>query len=168
MFSNIFIKAFVTFLFGTNFSKVSSLKRKPVFEIFHPLQGGKLELDLYATKIAAGFPSPADDYLDSKLDLNAYLIKNPSASFFVRVNGNSMINAGISDGDILIVDRSLEAVDKRVVIGLINGEFTVKRIQKKGKKLFLVPENEKFNPIEITEEMDFKIWGVVTYAIHKI
>lgn len=142
--------------------------QRPVFEVFGPENKKVLELNLYSGKISAGFPSPADDFLDRKLDLNEYLIRNPSATFLVRVNGNSMVNAGISDGDILIVDRSLEANDGKVVIGVINGEFTVKRILKKGKKLFLTPENEKFKPIEITEEMDFKIWGVVVYTIHKI
>lgn len=142
--------------------------QKPAFEIFSPSQGRALELALYTTKISAGFPSPAEDFLDRKLDLNEYLIRNPSATFLVRVNGISMVNAGIFDGDILIVDRSLEATDGKVVIGVINGEFTVKRIMKKGKKLYLLPENEKYNPIEITEDMDFKTWGVVVYTIHKI
>jgi DNA polymerase V len=148
--------------------KKKVVAQKPVFEFFRLGKGKTLELDLYTTKISAGFPSPADDFLDRKLDLNEYLIRNPSATFLLRVNGNSMVNAGISDGDILIVDRSVEAADGKVVIGIINGEFTVKRILKKGKKLFLKPENEKFNPIEITEDMDFKIWGVVVYTIHKI
>lgn len=148
--------------------KKKSPAQKTIIEIFHPRQGKHLELDLYSTKISAGFPSPADDFLDRKLDLNEYLIRNPSATFLVRVNGNSMVNAGICDGDILIVDRSVEAADGKIVIGVINGEFTVKRILKKGKKMFLKPENEKFTPIEITEDMDFKIWGVVVYTIHKI
>ncbi|MFH0866923.1 MAG: translesion error-prone DNA polymerase V autoproteolytic subunit [Bacteroidota bacterium] len=148
--------------------KKKTTAQKPVIEIFRPWQGKSLELDLYTTKISAGFPSPADDFLDRKLDLNEYLIRNPSATFLVRVDGNSMVNAGISDDDILIVDRSVEATDGKVVIGVIDGEFTVKRIIKKGKKLFLKPENEKFNPIEITGDMDFKIWGVVVYTIHKI
>lgn len=148
--------------------KKKSLQQKNIFEFFLPGQNKTLELDLYTTKISAGFPSPAEDFLDSKLDLNEYLIRNPSATFFVRVNGNSMVNAGIYDGDILIVDRSVEAADGKVVIGVINGEFTVKRIIKKGKKFFLKPENEKFTPIEITEDMDFKTWGVVVYTIHKI
>lgn len=158
-------------MYGINlffFMKKKSLTQKPVIEIFRPGQGKPLEFDLYTTKISAGFPSPADDFLDRKLDLNEYLVRNPSATFLVRVNGNSMVNAGISDGDILIIDRSVEATDGKVVIGVINGEFTVKRIMKKGKKIFLKPENEKFSPIEITEDMDFKIWGVVVYTIHKI
>ena len=148
--------------------KQLSEKQKPALEFFKPDKSKTLLLKLFNNTISAGFPSPADDFIDKKLDLNEYLIKNPSATFLVRVNGNSMINAGISNGDILIVDRSLEPNDGKVVIGVINSEFTVKRISKKGKRLFLNPENENFKPIEINEDMDFKIWGVVTYTIHKI
>lgn len=138
-----------------------------MLEFFKPDKSKTLLLKLFTNTISAGFPSPAEDFLDKKLDLNEYLIKNPTATFLVRVNGNSMIDAGINNGDIIIVDRSIEATNGRIVIGVINGEFTVKRIIKSGKKVFLKPENEKFKPIELTEEMDFKIWGVVIYTIHK-
>jgi len=141
---------------------------KPVLEFFLPEKADEMALPLYASRISAGFPSPAEDFIEQKLDLNRYLIKNPTATFLVKVNGDSMTNAGILDGDILVVDRSINPVDGMVVIGVVNGEFTVKRIKKQGKKLFLHPENEKFKPVEITESMDFQIWGVVTYAIHKI
>ena len=140
----------------------------PALEFFSPAEAKKLELPLYVHHVAAGFPSPAEDYLEKKLDLNEYLISNPSSTFFVKVNGHSMVNAGILDGDILIVDRSKEASDKRIVIAVLNGEFTVKRIRKKSGKLLLLPENEQYPPIEVTPEMDFRIWGVVTYAIHKV
>lgn len=143
-------------------------KNKPDLEFFVPGETGEFLLPLYATRISAGFPSPAEDFIEQKLDLNAYLIKNPSATFLVKVNGDSMTNAGILNGDILVVDRSVNPHDGMIVIGVINGEFTVKRISRQGKKLFLQPENEKFRPVEITEGMDFQIWGVVTYAIHKI
>jgi len=148
--------------------KKTDIEQSPALEFFMPEKGKKLKLDLYSSTISAGFPSPAEDYLDKKLDLNEYLIRNPSATFLVKVNGNSMINAGINNGDILIVDRSLEPADGKVVIGVINGEFTVKRIRKSGKKLFLEPENDLFKSIEITEDTDFKTWGVVVYAIHKL
>ncbi|HNW99721.1 MAG TPA: translesion error-prone DNA polymerase V autoproteolytic subunit [Bacteroidales bacterium] len=147
--------------------KQSTIKPTPMLEFFKPDKSKTLLLKLFTNTISAGFPSPAEDFLDKKLDLNEYLIKNPSATFLVRVNGNSMIDAGIFNGDILIVDRSVEATNGRIVIGVINGEFTVKRIIKSGKKVFLKPENEKFKPIELTEDMDFKIWGVVIYTIHK-
>ncbi|MCF8298570.1 MAG: translesion error-prone DNA polymerase V autoproteolytic subunit, partial [Saprospiraceae bacterium] len=102
-----------------------------------------------------------------KIDLNEHLIKNPSSTFLLKVKGDSMTDAGINDSDILIVDRSIEPSDGKIVIGVVDGEFTVKRIVKKGKKLFLQAENKDYKPIEITEDMDFKIWGIVSYAIHK-
>jgi DNA polymerase V len=142
---------------------------KPIkLDLFIPDQSNPLELPLYVNRIPAGFPSPAEDYLDKKLDLNEHLIQNPSSTFFVKVTGNSMVNAGIHDGDILVVDRSVEARDNRIVIGVINGEFTVKRIHRKKNRIYLMPENDQFSPLEVTEEMDFRIWGVVTYAIHKV
>lgn len=135
-------------------------------EIFSCETRKKISLPLFVSKVRAGFPSPAEDYLDKKLDLNEHLIKNPAATFFVKVSGNSMINAGIKSGDILIVDRSLEPKDKKIVVAIIGDEFTVKRILKKGEKLFLAPENENFAPIEIKEDMDFEIWGTVTWVLH--
>jgi DNA polymerase V len=148
-----------------------TLKKKPGNtknpEIFRPEVDKLKELDLYSYQIPAGFPSPAEDFLEKRLDLNDYLIKNQTATFLVKVTGNSMINAGISDGDILVIDRSLEPADGKIILGVLNGEFTVKRVKKKDRKLFLIPENEKFKPIEVTEEMDFQAWGVVTYSIHK-
>jgi DNA polymerase V len=137
-------------------------------EIYLPSTEHPLELPLLVHRVEAGFPSPAEDYIDRKLDLNEHLIRNPSATFFVKVSGQSMINAGIRDGDILVVDRSLEAADKRIIIGVLDGEFTVKRIRKKAGKITLLPENEDFSPIEVTQDTDFRIWGVVTYAIHKL
>jgi len=128
----------------------------------------KQRLPLYLSPVKAGFPSPADDYLDKKLDLNEHLIKHPSATFFVKVKGDSMVQAGIQSGDILIVDRSLEPRDKKIVVAVVNGEFTVKRIRKKGGKLFLVAENSAFAEMEITEEIDFEIWGIVIHVIHSV
>jgi DNA polymerase V len=145
--------------------KMSEVKSK--FEILKPELHTLKELDLYSYHIPAGFPSPAEDFIEKRLDLNDYLIKNQAATFLVKVSGNSMINAGISDGDILIVDRSAEPADGKVILGVLNGEFTVKRIRKNGNKLLLIPENEKYKSIEITEAMDFQIWGVVNYSIHK-
>ena len=123
---------------------------------------------LYLTPVVAGFPSPAEDYIEGKLDLNKYLIKHPAATFFVRVSGDSMIGAGIHPGDILIVDRALEPADKKIVIAVINGELTVKRIRITGEKVTLVPENKNYEPIRVEEEMDFEIWGIVTNVIHPL
>lgn len=147
---------------------MKKIKSKPSIEFFVPEKSEQVKLEMATNTISAGFPSPAEDYVDKKLDLNEHLIKHPSATFFVKVKGHSMINAGINDNDVLIVDRSLEPVSGSVVIGVLNGEFTVKRISKQGKRFFLLPENEKFKPVELTEEMDFKVWGVVIYSIHKV
>lgn len=125
------------------------------------------ELPLLLARIAAGFPSPADDHIEKSLDLNEYLIKHPAATFFVRVEGDSMINAGIRSGDILIVDRAAEVKNNSIVIAQLDGEFTVKRIRKEGASLFLIPESPDYMPIKITDEMDFQLWGVVTFVIHQ-
>lgn len=126
----------------------------------------KLELPLFQSRIQAGFPSPADDYIEQSLDLNEYLIKKPTATFFMRVAGDSMKDAGITSEDILIVDRSLPAKHNTIVVAVLNAEYTVKRLLKIKDKLFLSPENKSYPVIEIKEGMDFEIWGVVTYVIH--
>ena len=117
--------------------------------------------------INAGFPSPADDHIDLDLDLNEHLIKHPAATFYVYARGNSMINAGIYDGDLMIVDRSLDPKLRSIVIAVIDGEFTVKRISRINKQLYLIPDNSDYEPIKITSDMSFEIWGVVTHTIHK-
>ena len=127
-----------------------------------------IKLPLYSYKISAGFPSPADDHLEKNLDLNSHLIKHPAATFFVRVNGDSMINAGIHDNDILIVDRSLKPSHGKIVIAVVDGQMTVKRLYKRSGKLILMPENNHFKPIEITESMTVEIWGVVVTSIHSV
>lgn len=124
-------------------------------------------LPFYEGGAAAGFPSPADDYLEKQLDLNEYLVEHPAATFFVRVQGESMRDAGLSSGDILIVDRSLSPKSGKIVVALLNGEFTVKRLVRKNDKLLLVPENPRYKTIIVTPEEDFQIWGVVTYVIHR-
>ncbi len=143
-------------------------ERKPEFEFFIPETLKETLLPLFSAKISAGFPSPAEDFIEQRLDLNKYLIKNPSSTFLVKVNGESMKNAGILNGDILIVDRSINPTDKTIILCVLNGEFTVKRISKRGEKLFLIPENDQFKPIEIVDGMDFRVWGVVVFAIHKM
>lgn len=115
--------------------------------------------------LAAGFPSPADDYLERPLDLHELLVEHPAATFFVRVQGDSMKGAGMHSGDILIVDRSLTPRDGKIVIALLNGEFTVKRLKIEGKRVYLIAENPHYPPTEVTEESEFQIWGVVTYVI---
>ena len=139
-----------------------------ITEIYKCNTKSKRELPLFLSRIRAGFPSPADDYLDKKLDLNEHLIKHPAATFFVKVKGDSMIKAGIHSGDILVVDRSLEPRDKKIVVAVLNGDFTVKRVRKMKDKLYLVSENDDYAPIEIKDGADFEIWGVVVHVIHSV
>jgi DNA polymerase V len=121
---------------------------------------------LFTCPVNAGFPSPAADYIEEKLDLNAHLVKHPAATFFVRANGDSMTGAGIFNGDILIVDRSLNPKNQHVVIAVVNGEFTVKRLCVSDGSVSLLPENPRHKPIVIMDGTDFRIWGVVTHVIH--
>ncbi len=123
---------------------------------------------LFLSSVAAGFPSPADDYLDKGLDLNEFLVKHPAATFFIRAEGESMINAGIHSGDILVVDRSLEPTHGRIVVAVVNGGFTVKRISRRKGKTQLIAENPDFTPIQITEESECAVWGVVTFVLHPV
>ncbi len=123
-------------------------------------------LPLCAGKAAAGFPSPATDHIDQCLDLNNFLAPHPEATFFLRVKGDSMTGAGIHHGDLLIVDRSLEAASGRVVVATLNGDLTVKRLQRKGKQITLRAENPAYPDIAVTDDDDLQIWGVVAHAVH--
>ena len=136
-------------------------------EILEPSSLSKMALPLVQATISAGFPSPADDYLEARLDLNRELISNESATFYARVKGDSMSLAGISDGDLLIIDKSKIPVSGSVVVCLIDGEFTIKRLMKEGGRYFLKPENSDYSSIPIRPENDVNIWGVVTYTIKK-
>lgn len=136
--------------------------------IYKPDMSTSREQPYFEAKVSAGFPSPAADYEENQLDLNKHLIRNPAATFFVRVTGDSMTGAGIHDGDLLIVDRSLDPKDKNVVIAVVNGELTVKRIRIRRKKLCLEAENEKYPARHISEDSDFQVWGVVTNVIHAV
>jgi DNA polymerase V len=123
---------------------------------------------LFSSSVAAGFPSPADDFVEKKLDLNELLVRHPSATFFVRVDGDSMEGAGIQSGDILVVDRALQAAAGRVVVAVLDGELTVKRLERRGRELLLVAENSRYEPIRVTDQTDFQVWGVVTHVIHSV
>lgn len=125
-------------------------------------------LPLYLTPVEAGFPSPAEDYVDRKLDLHEHMVRNEAATFFLRAHGDSMLGAGIYDGDLLVVDRSLEAAHNRVVIAALDGELTVKRLVRRQGRVLLVPENPDYAPVDITEHEGVHVWGVVTYAVHKL
>ena len=136
--------------------------------IYAPDLSTRYKLPVFLGRLPAGFPSPADDYIEGKLDLNRHLIKHPAATFFVRVTGDSMLDAGIHSGDILIVDRSLEAIDGNVIVASLDGELTVKRLFKQGQTLRLLPANKDYQPIEIQAQQSFEIWGVVTNVIHPL
>jgi len=137
-------------------------------EIFPADCTTSLHRPLFLSGVSAGFPSPADDYLDRKLDLNEHLVKNPAATFFVRVAGDSMLGAGINDNDILVVDRSLEPCNGSIVIAVVNGELTVKRLLQNRNSCRLAAENPDYPDLEINEDTPLEIWGVATYAIHSL
>lgn len=118
--------------------------------------------------IRAGFPSPAVDYTEPTLDLNRYVIKNPASTFYARITGDSMIGADIHDGDIVVIDKSLEPKDGNIAVCFIDGEFTLKRILLEKGRLWLQPANPKFKPIEITEENHFIVWGIVTHIVKQL
>ncbi len=122
----------------------------------------------YVGGVNAGFPSPADDYMDLKIDLNQELVNNPEATFYARVRGTSMINAGLDEGDVLVIDRSLDPKENSIAVCFLDGEFTVKRIKIEKDFCWLVPENKEFSPIKVTEDNDFLIWGIVSYVIKKV
>ena len=133
--------------------------------VFWPDRSTKWARPLFMTAVSAGLPSPAEDYVEGRLDLNRHLIKHPVATFYVRVSGDSMENAGISPGSILVVDRSVEADDGDIVIARINDELCVKRLRLHEGRIWLMPENEGYQPIEVIEGMDFEVWGRVMHSI---
>jgi DNA polymerase V len=124
------------------------------------------KLPFIANRISCGFPSPADDYIEGLLNLNEKLIPRPSSTFLVKAEGDSMIGAGIFEGDLLIVDKSIKPAHNQIVVAVINGEFSIKRLIFRFPKTFLQPENIKYKTLEVNAEMNFQVWGVVTYAIH--
>lgn len=128
----------------------------------------KLKRPLIGSNIAAGFPSPAQDYIEKSIDLNEHLITHPAATFFVRVEGESMTGAGIFDNDVLIVDRAIEASNGKIIVAVLNGELTVKRLSISRNQWSLLPENPQFPEILITEDTDFSVWGVVTWCLHQL
>ncbi len=143
-------------------------KTEPIAHaLLHPEQYPAF-FPLVLSRVQAGFPSPADDFLDQPLNLNTYLIDNPAATFFVRVGGESMIGAGIYPDDLLVVDRSRTAVSGDIVIAIVDGDFTVKRLFVQGKRVELRPENSSFSIVKFNAESELEIWGVVSCVIHKV
>jgi DNA polymerase V len=151
--------------FDTPLMKVKPLFKTPHLHFFSVSTDTALELPFVDQGISAGFPSPATDFLDAAIDLNKHLIKNPSTTFIAVTSGTSMKGAGIDDNDLLIIDKSLEPSNGAVAVCVIDNEFTLKRLKIDRKEIYLVPENEAYKPIKITEYNDFEIWGILTYSI---
>jgi DNA polymerase V len=145
--------------------KLRSLHSTTVLDFYFPDYSTKLELPFFDIGISAGFPSPADDFIELTINLNQEFIKNKDTTFFARVKGHSMKNAGIFDGDLLIIDKSIEPQNNKIAICQIDGEFTVKRIKIEKDIIWLIAENEDYKPIKVTPENDFIIWGIVTNSI---
>lgn len=145
-----------------------SVEKNKTLTFFLPNFESDLKITFVADSVSAGFPSPAADFMETNIDLNKELSENPLATFYIKVKGNSMIDAGINDKDVLVVDRSLEPQNNKIAICFIDGEFTVKRIKLEKDCLYLMPENKNYTPIKVTEENQLIIWGIVTYVIKAV
>ena len=135
--------------------------------LYLPNRSTRCSRPLVAWRVPAGFPSPAQDEIEGRIDLNHHLIHHPAATFFVRVAGDSMTGAGIQDGDLLIVDRAAEVTSGCIVVARLHDEFTLERVRKDGSRVFLLPENDRYPPIEVTEGSDFEVWGRVTGSVRE-
>src|SRR6056300_1253747 len=135
---------------------------------FHPDQDHQKTLHLAQEGISAGFPSPADDFKELRISIDQEVVRNEEATFYARVSGESMQGAGLDDGDLLVIDRSLEPQHNKIAVCFIDGEFTVKRLKVGPKGVFLMPENPNYKPIKMNEENELIIWGIVTYVVKKL
>lgn len=145
--------------------KLKNLQTTTTLEFYFPDHGTKMKLPFMDVGISAGFPSPADDFIELSIDLNKHLIKHKDTTFFAKVKGHSMKDAGIYDGDLLVIDKSLEPQDGKIAICQIDGEFTVKRIKIEENLIWLIAENENYKPIKVTPENELMIWGIVIHSI---
>jgi DNA polymerase V len=139
-----------------------------ISQIKKPCSDSLVLLPLFSNSISAGFPSPADDHLEDRLDLNRYLISQPASTFFMRFEGEPMLESGLQQGDLLIVDRSVDPTDSKIVVAAINGELVVRRVRQSRRQLRLLSENPNCPTICITKDTEFQIWGVVTYVIRTL
>jgi DNA polymerase V len=144
------------------------LTPKNTLQFYAPEDSSPLEIVLAQTGISAGFPSPADDFKEFKISLDKTLVKNKEATFYAKVSGQSMVGAGIDDGDLLVVDKSLDPKHNNIAVCFIDGEFTVKRLKVSGNDVYLQPENPSFKAIKVTDESNFQVWGIVTHVIKKV
>jgi DNA polymerase V len=148
--------------------KVKKLYNTNTLEIYAADTTTAVKLPLVEGGISAGFPSPAEDFLDNSIDLNKEFVRNPSSTFYGRVRGDSMVNAGLNEGDLLIIDKSLEPVEGKIAVCFIDGDFLVKRIKIAKDIVWLIAENDKYKPIKVTKDNDFLIWGIVTTVIKSV
>lgn len=144
------------------------LTPKNTLEFYTPEDSSPLEIVLAQTGISAGFPSPADDFKEFKISLDKTLVRNKEATFYAKVSGQSMVGAGIDDGDLLVVDKSLDPKHNSIAVCFIDGEFTVKRLKVSEGNVYLQPENPSYKAIKITNDNDFQVWGIVTHVIKKV
>ena len=142
--------------------------KKEKLTFLKPKKGNSMGQWLVGQGVSAGFPSPADDFKEVRISLDKELVKNKDATFYARVSGDSMIEAGLDDGDLIVIDRSLDPENGKIAVCFIDGDFTVKRIKKEKNKLYLIPENKRYKTIEINEGDELIIWGIVEYVIKKI
>jgi DNA polymerase V len=152
--------------FGSS-TKTIRVPEKMVDEIYNYIESDGNKFPLYLTSVSAGIPSPSDDYIDQMISLEDHCVKNSASTFLLKVIGESMINAGIFAGDLMVVDRSIEPRHGKIVIAAVDGELTVKRLHISGKEIMLMAENPKYKPIKIEDRSELHIWGVVTSVIHK-
>ena len=139
-----------------------------LLRISTPDTTSEVAVPMASSRVSAGFPSPAEDFLEPSLDLNRTLVRSPASTFFARVSGESMKDAGIHDGDLLVVDKSIEPYDGCIAVCFLDGEFTLKRVKTDGRRVVLMPANDRYRPIEIRPDDEFAVWGVVTYSIQKL
>tara|TARA_B100000963_G_C22617189_1_gene667975 strand:+ start:87 stop:518 length:432 start_codon:yes stop_codon:yes gene_type:complete len=142
--------------------------KKENIKFLKPKKSNFLGQWLVEQGVSAGFPSPADDFKEIRISLDKELVKNSESTFYARVSGDSMVEAGLDDGDLLVIDRSLSPENNKIAVCLVDGEFTVKRIREENKKIYLIAENKKYKAIEIKEENELIIWGIVAYVIKKV
>ncbi|UOB16132.1 LexA family protein [Abyssalbus ytuae] len=144
------------------------MKKNKHLTFYVPDNSGELKLPFSEGRVTAGFPSPADDFKEVRISLDKTLVTNSEATFYARVRGQSMIDAGIDDGDLLVVDRSIEPRNNKIAVCFLDGEFTVKRLKVEKDAIYLMPENQNYKPIKVTPNNQLQIWGIVTYVIKKL
>ncbi len=148
--------------------KLKHLKHTDTLDFFAVDEDAFSSIPMFSDAVQAGFPSPAEDHSEQKISLDKVLVKNKEATFYAKVSGQSMIGAGLDDGDLLIVDRSQNPEHNKIAVCFIDGEFTIKRLKVSTEGVFLIPENPKYDPIKVNEENHFQIWGIVTHVIKKV